>query len=293
MKTIVVCGLLGAGKTTFIRNFLSGSGKKTLVLVNDFGKAGIDGEIFSADGIESIELPSGCVCCTLKQDLISTLKKITENFSPEQLIIEPSGVASPSGVLEALEELNISPVSVLGIIDATEFLDLLESEMYGSFFYDQVLNADIILANKTDLAGEEMVLRTIKRLGEMNPGAVIMRSINAIPGDLFPETLHKRRPTEKGDIHLSFDSLSYRLNNAVTLQEISSLFERITAGSFGKIVRAKALLQTSDGPYRFDISFGKIDKAKMRKEIGEGRLVVIGKDLLKEELALAVKEIGV
>ena len=96
MKTTVVCGLLGSGKTTFIRNFVNGRSEKTVVLVNDFAKAGIDVEIFSAGGIESVELPRGCVCCTLKLDLITTIQRIVEQFSPEHLLIEPSGVASPS-----------------------------------------------------------------------------------------------------------------------------------------------------------------------------------------------------
>ena len=102
MKTTIVCGLLGSGKTTFIQNFLRDSREKAVVLVNDFGKTGIDGEIFSASGIKSIELPSGCVCCTLKTDLITTIEKIISTFAPEHLIIEPSGVASPSACLRRL-----------------------------------------------------------------------------------------------------------------------------------------------------------------------------------------------
>ena len=108
MKTTVVCGLLGSGKTTFIRNFAARVRRKTVVLVNDFGKTGIDGEILSRRGIESVELPSGCVCCTLKFDLITTVQRIMKQFSPEHLLIEPSGVASPSGVLEALESAGVS-----------------------------------------------------------------------------------------------------------------------------------------------------------------------------------------
>src|SRR5512135_775493 len=83
MKTTIVTGLLGSGKTTFIRHFLREAKERTVVLVNDFGKAGIDGEIFSAGGIESVELPSGCVCCTLKFDLITTVRKIIGNLAPE------------------------------------------------------------------------------------------------------------------------------------------------------------------------------------------------------------------
>ena len=123
------------------------------MLVNDFGALGIDGEVFSAAGIEAVELPSGCVCCTLKFDLITTIERIRTTFDPEHLVIEPSGVASPSGVLEALESAGIGQVSVVGVVDATEFLELHEAEMFGTFFRDQIVNADVILVNKIDLAG--------------------------------------------------------------------------------------------------------------------------------------------
>jgi G3E family GTPase len=76
MKTTIVCGLLGSGKTTFIQYVVRTSKEKVVVLVNDFGRAGIDGEILSSGGIDCIELPSGCVCCTLKFDLITTIEKI-------------------------------------------------------------------------------------------------------------------------------------------------------------------------------------------------------------------------
>src|SRR5512139_1822259 len=164
MRTTVVCGLLGAGKTTFIRNFLGRGEERAVVLVNDFGAAGIDGEIFSAGGIESVELPSGCVCCTLKFDLITTIQKISKEFSPEHLLIEPSGVASPSAVLEALTSAGAGLVSVVGIIDATEFTELYDSGMYGSFFEDQITHADVILVNKTDLVREEMIVEAINRI---------------------------------------------------------------------------------------------------------------------------------
>ena len=76
MKTTVVSGMLGTGKTTFIGQLLKESRARTVVLVNDFGALGIDGEVFSASGIDAVELPSGCVCCTLKFDLITTIERI-------------------------------------------------------------------------------------------------------------------------------------------------------------------------------------------------------------------------
>src|SRR5512139_968435 len=131
MKTTVVCGMLGSGKTTFITQFAKHLQGRAVVLVNDFGRAGIDGEIFSAGGIESVELPSGCVCCTLKFDLITTVRKIIGNLAPEHLLIEPSGVAAPSGVLEALETLPVGQVTVVCIVDATEFLELSDADAFG------------------------------------------------------------------------------------------------------------------------------------------------------------------
>lgn len=179
MKTTVVCGLLGAGKTTFIRNFVTGRTEKTVVLVNDFGITGIDGEIFSADGIESVELPSGCVCCTLKFYLITTIQRIVKQFSPEHLLIEPSGVASPSGVLEAIESAGIGTASVIGIVDVTEFTELYGSGMYGSFFEDQIVNSDVILMNKIDLANEHLIAETERMISSINPRAILFRTRNA------------------------------------------------------------------------------------------------------------------
>src|SRR5512143_3869521 len=179
MKTTVVCGLVASGTTTSIKNILRDRKEKTVVLVNDFGASGIDGEIFSAGGIEAVELPSGCVCCTLKFDLITTITKIVGEFAPQHLVIEPSGVASPSGVLEALESAGIEDVSVIGIVDATEFAELHDSGMYGSFFEDQLVRSDVVLVNKTDLAGEENIRGTIRRIEAVNPRAIVLRSVNA------------------------------------------------------------------------------------------------------------------
>lgn len=256
--------------------------------MNDFGKAGIDGEIFSGSGIESIELPSGCVCCTLKTDLITTIEKIITTFTPEHLIIEPSGIASPSGVLEALELLRISPVMVIGIVDATEFIDLYEGEIYGSFFQDQIVNSDIILINKTDLAEEEKIARTMSLVGEINPYAITTLTVHAALEGPFPDVLTKQRPVQKFASHLNFDTASFRVSRTAGFTLFQKLFEDIKNGAFGNIVRAKSLVNTDLGPFRFDLSYGKIDAVPFASSPGEGRLVIIGEHLEKEALTRAL-----
>ncbi len=278
MKTTVVCGLLGSGKTTFIKNVVQGQREKTVVLVNDFGSAGIDGEIISSGGIETVELPSGCVCCTLKFDLITTIQKIAKRFSPERLLIEPSGVASPSGVLEALESAGFGGASVIGIIDIVEFLELIESGMYGSFFQDQIENSDIILLNKTDLAKEALISATERVVESINPLAVLLRTVNAVPGFPLPEA-PAHREIRRSNCHFQFETLSIRTRQKMDLTAVIHTFDDIAEGKFGPVARAKALINSSQGPYRFDCVYGKLNRGPFEKDITDSRVVIIGEVL--------------
>jgi G3E family GTPase len=286
MRTTVVTGLLGSGKTTFIKNLLQGASEKTVVLVNDFGAAGIDGEIFTASGIESVELPSGCVCCTLRFDLITTIQKIVGQFSPLHLVIEPSGVASPTGVLEALESAGITRVSVVGIVDVTEFAELFESGMYGSFFEDQITKADVILVNKTDLAGEEKIAEAVRLIGTINSRAVLFRTRDAEIDELSRSLPEKRRrfqgtaaSVNNFHAHFNFETLSFEVKQDMNFDVLRHVLEDLGSGKYGRVVRSKALIKTNKGSFRFDVVFGKVNWTLFEKNVEKGRLVVIGSDL--------------
>ncbi|MEJ2697388.1 MAG: GTP-binding protein [Candidatus Sulfobium sp.] len=292
MKTTVVCGLLGSGKTTFIRNFVEGTVGKTVVLVNDFGRAGIDGEIFSADGIDSIELPSGCVCCTLKFDLISTIEGILKDHSPAHLVIEPSGIASPSGVLEALDSLSVRPVTVVGLVDATEFIGLHEAQLYGRFFEDQIITSDVILVNKSDLVSEEIREETARLVETLNPRAAVFKTVNARLGEpLLSIDVHTGyRSRHKLTDHFHFDTLSLKLENGTGYVKLRGIFDEMARGEYGDVVRAKALVQTERGPYRFDLSYGRVAEAVFQKEVTDSRLVMIGEGLKKDAVSLRISQ---
>lgn len=291
MKTTLVCGLLGSGKTTFIQRLVKNAREKTVVLVNDFGKAGIDGEVFSSGGIESVELPSGCVCCTLKFDLVTTVERIIEGLSPKHLVIEPSGVASPSGVVEALALLKISAVTIVGIVDATEFLEIYESQMYGAFFEDQIVNSDIILVNKADLADEETIAQAMGLIGTMNPAALVFPTVNAALDGPLPMVPHRTKVFKDEAPHLHFDTVSLRLDEGLPLARLQRFFAEMADGSFGGVVRAKALIQTDQGPVRFDLSHGKIDTLPFGRHVSDSRLVVIGNGFKKEAIINAIEAI--
>ena len=276
--------MLGSGKTTFIRQFVRNITGKVVVLVNDFGKAGIDGEIFSANDIESIELPSGCVCCTLKFDLISSIEKIMETFAPKHLLIEPSGIASPSGVLEALETLKINPVTVIGIVDATEFLELNHEDAFGRFFEDQITNSDIVLVNKTDLVEKDVAERTVQVIEQMNPHAIVFSTVNCITSTTLPGVSGAERTIDKHAPHFQFETVSLKLGDRLDHEWLSDVFQDMSFGKYGDIVRAKALVNTLQGPYQFDLSFTNIKSVPFEKTVSNSRLVIIGKDIRKDAI---------
>jgi len=279
VKTTVVCGLLGSGKTTFISNRIKNATEKTVVLVNDFGASGIDGEIFSSEGIETIELPSGCVCCTLKFDLITTLQKVIKYHAPEHLMIEPSGVASPSGVIEALASAGIERAVVVGIVDVTEFMELHESGMYGSFFEEQIVLSDVVLLNKTDLVGADMADAVMARIESLNPRAILFKTEHAeIHEDLAIQG-GKTGARRSARSHFDFMTETMRVRRDIDLGVFESWLRSLAAGTYGNVVRAKALVHTSSGPYRFDIVYGRVDRHSFAQEIKDGRIVVIGTDL--------------
>jgi G3E family GTPase len=285
MKTTIVCGILGAGKTTFLKNILRHGYGKTIVLVNDFGSAGIDGEILSSGGIDTIELPSGCVCCTLRFDLITTITRITEQFQPDHLFIEPSGIASPSGVIDVLETLKIQPFTVVGIVDATEFIDAYETDMYGWFFKSQVKRSDIVLINKTDLVDDKKTADTIRIVESLNPHAIIVPTVHAVLDPLLLQ--HRNKATDDSAYNghsIRMDTVSVILNRAYSAESMTFVFDKMARGEYGIVIRAKALVQTEEGPYRFDLASKQVSAEKFGTDIQRSRLVVIGSKLEEDEI---------
>jgi G3E family GTPase len=217
-----------------------------------------------------------------------TIEKIIATFAPDHLLIEPSGIASPSGVLDALDQLGVTPVTVIGIADVTEFIDLYEAEIYGSFFQEQVANSDVVLINKTDLEGEDKIKRTIMLVEEINPNAIIFRTVRAALAGPVPDAPTGKRTIQRHGPHLRFDSGSFSLGRSIEFSSFKRLFEDIKKGIYGNIVRAKSLVITDNGPFRFDLSYGTIDVFPIASTSLDSRLVVIGERIEKEALSRAL-----
>jgi len=173
MDLLLISGFLGSGKTTMVLStidrIIKRKHKKVVVIVNDFGKIGIDGKVMEKYGLEVREMPSGCICCTLGADLLTTLKDVAEAFNPDLVVIEPTGVADPMAIHETLKLYVGPPVNstrIAIIIDAVRFAVIFKA--LERPLKNQLRAADVIIINKMDEVDEETVKgieRSIRDLG--------------------------------------------------------------------------------------------------------------------------------
>ena len=155
MYVYILGGFLGSGKTTLLMKLASmytKRGLKTALLVNESGEIGVDGATLKAEGYDAIELPDGCICCSLSGTLQSALKNIARDIDPDIIIVEPTGLALPHKVKELVHYAMIDEEAtyIIGVADVQRFEDLIKKKE--QFFKMQMSGADFVLINKCDLA---------------------------------------------------------------------------------------------------------------------------------------------
>ena len=171
-KIDIISGFLGAGKTTLIKKLLTDKafGDEKVVLVeNEFGEIGIDGKLFDEAGIEVHEMNSGCICCSLVGDFKTALKQVVEDYHPDRVIIEPSGVGKLSDVISAVKEAEIDDVvinSTTTIVDAGKAK--LYSKNFGEFFDDQVKTAGTVILSRTQNVDENKIMDAAEIVTSLN-----------------------------------------------------------------------------------------------------------------------------
>ena len=179
MTTIdIISGFLGAGKTTLIKKLLEESfkGQKLVLIENEFGEIGIDGGFLKDSGIQINEMNSGCICCSLVGDFNQALHDVVEQYAPDRVIIEPSGVGKLSDVSRAVGNANKTTPMVLG--SAVAVVNAKKCKMYmknfGEFFNDQIETAGTIILSRTQDISESKLEEVIALIREHNKDAVII-----------------------------------------------------------------------------------------------------------------------
>ena len=177
-KVDIISGFLGAGKTTFIKELIEKvfAGEKLVLIENEFGEIGIDGGFLQDAGIEITEMNSGCICCTLVGDFSVALKKVLDEYHPDHVIIEPSGVGKLSDVAAAIE--NVKEDADIEIEGRITVVDGKKAKMYldnfGEFFENQVEHASTIVISRTQNMTDEKIEACVHLLREKNDKATII-----------------------------------------------------------------------------------------------------------------------
>ena len=177
-KVDIISGFLGAGKTTLIKKLLkeSLSTEKVVLVENEFGEIGIDGGFLRDAGIEIQEMNSGCICCTLSGDFTKSIKEVVRRFSPNRILIEPSGVGKLSDVIKACEraaeadELNLN--MCISVVDATKYRIYVKN--FAEFFTNQIEYAKTIVLSRTQKMQAEKLREVVLDIQKRNPAAIVM-----------------------------------------------------------------------------------------------------------------------
>ena len=178
-KIDIISGFLGAGKTTLIKKLLDQAfrGEKVVLIENEFGEIGIDGGFLKDAGVEITEMNSGCICCSLVGDFGAALKKVLDDYAPDRIIIEPSGVGKLSDVIAAVEGVQkTTPAlhlhSFVTVVDATKAKVYMKN--FGEFFNNQVEHASAILLSRTQNMDQAKLDTAVRLLREKNAKAAIL-----------------------------------------------------------------------------------------------------------------------
>lgn len=200
-KIDILSGFLGAGKTTLIKKLIAEAfqGEKLVLIENEFGEIGIDGGFLKDAGVEITEMNSGCICCSLVGDFGTALKQVIDEYSPDRVIIEPSGVGKLSDVIKAVED--VKATADVEINSATTVVDVKKCKMYmknfGEFFNNQVESAGTIVLSRTQDVNDKKIAETVELLREHNKESeIITTPWDDIDGNVIREAMEHSNTLE-------------------------------------------------------------------------------------------------
>lgn len=298
MEVQVVSGFLGAGKTTFLNRYLPTLAGKTVLIENEFGEVGLDGELIQED-IPVKEIYAGCICCSLAIDFRQGIKEIAEKFSPDRILIEPSGVGRLSDIVKACQKarqkegIDLTITKLIAMVDVKSFEEYRED--FGEFYLDQIQHAGLILPTNLEGMEEKEWNLLLDEIRKENPKAVICREDYRTFGQKELKTLvdavedyeeiSDGHPKPALPADRIFSSLAIEELPEFSREQFDGVLEEIKCQKLGQVLRAKGILNLEGQRIHFEytpFSYAECP-ADERKHLSE-KAVVIGCNLDEEKI---------
>lgn len=291
MKVLLVSGFLGAGKTTFIKEMSKNINLEFVVLENEYADIGVDGDFLDEKNLNVWEMSEGCICCSMKGDFKSSIKRIYSEINPEYLIIEPTGVGMLSSIIENIREINNNDIEILSpltLIDITSFNEYLKT--FNDFFYDNLKNTGEIILTKLNSFNSFDIENIKNEISKINNNLeIIIDDYRTFPKEWFAEILNKSIDNKVIDknfslkTHINLRTFSKENINLKTMDELGLFLNRLVNGDFGKIYRAKGIVKIDGYWGKFNLVYKNFEMEPITDAKGT-KIVIIGNNLDIENL---------
>lgn len=315
-KIDIISGFLGAGKTTLIKKLLKEqlSSEKVVLIENEFGEIGIDGNLFKTAGIEIKEMNGGCICCSLVGNFTAAIKEVLRQFSPDRILIEPSGVGKLSDVLISCQKLSQTlPVAVnmrLTVIDALKYTMYIRN--FSEFYKNQLQYAKTIVLSRTQKIDPSKLDAVVEDIRRRNPSANILTTpweditaskilevaetdaddpqkeqltflVKIKINTSSSECAHHHAEGEHHRADDVFETWGMETPHSFEKAAIKKALDTLGEARFGEIIRAKGIVPVGNEWIQFDYVPGESELQPIDPDY-TGRLCVIGKHLNRDEL---------
>ena len=286
MKILLVSGFLGAGKTTFIKEMAKNINLEFVVLENEYADIGIDGDFLDEKNLNVWEMSEGCICCSMKGDFKSSIKRIYSEINPEYLIIEPTGVGMLSSIVENIREIDNNDIEILNpltLIDVTSFNEYLET--FNNFFIDNLKNTGKVILTKLENYNPFDIENIKNKISKINNNLeIITDDYRTFQKEWFGEILNKNIDNKIIDknfslkTHINLRTFSKENVNLKTMDELGLLLNRLINGDFGKIYRAKGIVKVDGYWGKFNLVYKNFEMEPITDAKGT-KIVIIGNNL--------------
>ncbi|WP_338974754.1 GTP-binding protein [Fusobacterium vincentii] len=291
MKILLVSGFLGAGKTTFIKEMAKNINLEFVVLENEYADIGVDGDFLDEKNLNIWEMSEGCICCSMKGDFKSSIKRIYSEINPEYLIIEPTGVGMLSSIIENIREIDNNDIEILSpitLIDITSFNEYLET--FNNFFIDNLKNTGKVILTKLENSSHFEIENIKNEILKINNNLEILTTdYRTFPKKWFGEILNKSIDNKIIDknfslkTHINLRTFSKENINLKTMDELGLFLNKLVNGDFGKIYRAKGIVKIDGYWGKFNLVYKNFEMEPITDANGT-KIVIIGNNLDIENL---------